>query len=298
MKVHRSFEGFGEIKNPVVTTGSFDGVHVGHRVIIQRINFLAKAIGGESVLITFYPHPRKVLFPDDNKALYLINSSAEKEYLLSNTGLDHLFIIDFTLEFSRTPSDVFVKDILLAKLKAKIIVVGFNHHFGHNRQGDYHYLYNLSREMNFRVEEIPQQDIENEAVSSTRIRKAITSGKIGHANAYLNHPFFFLSGVSPDTITVDNYRRYSLKLDASEKILPPSGRYAAKMLGNNNVQHVWCDIVRPNAFVYLHNELDVDSNAEYIIELHMLHQPIDSEAECVDNARFVKDVLFLSELIY
>ena len=104
MKVHYNFDDFGTIKNPVVTTGSFDGVHTGHRVIIQRINFLAKAIDGESVLITFYPHPRKILFPNETQGLFMINTPDEKEYLLSNTGLDHLFIINFTIEFSKTPS--------------------------------------------------------------------------------------------------------------------------------------------------------------------------------------------------
>lgn len=299
MKVHYNFDDFGSINNPVVTTGSFDGVHTGHRVIIQRINFLARAIGGESVLITFDPHPRKVLFPNDTKGLYMINTPAEKEYLLSNTGLDHLFIINFTIEFSQTPSEVFVKDILLAKLKAKIIVVGFNHHFGHNRQGDYHYLYHLSREANFRVEEIPQQDIENEAVSSTRIRKAIIEGKIGRANAYLNHPFFFMSEASKsDNTKFEDYCSYELKNFTTDKIAPPIGRYAGKLLNDNGINYVLCDVDLNKIVFHLSKEQNLNENKNNIIELHMQIREFENEKDFNDSDSFMRDLVFLSDLIY
>ncbi|HKL07926.1 MAG TPA: hypothetical protein VJ896_04075, partial [Bacteroidales bacterium] len=120
MKVHRSFETLGQIKNPVVTTGTFDGVHIGHKVIINRLNTLAQNIQGESVLITFHPHPRRVLYPETaGKGLQLINSQEEKIHLLEKTGLDHLVIINFTKEFAQTTSQEFVEDILLGKLHAK-----------------------------------------------------------------------------------------------------------------------------------------------------------------------------------
>ncbi|MBC7126531.1 MAG: riboflavin biosynthesis protein RibF, partial [Bacteroidales bacterium] len=130
MKVHYGFDGIGEITNPVVTTGSFDGVHLGHKVIINRINEIAQSIGGESVLITFYPHPRKVLYPETaGKNLMFILSQREKIELLSKTGLDHLIIVKFTLEFSKISSVQFIRDYLISKLNARYIVVGFNHHF-------------------------------------------------------------------------------------------------------------------------------------------------------------------------
>ncbi|MBN2776305.1 MAG: FAD synthetase family protein [Bacteroidales bacterium] len=239
MKIHYSFDSFDKIKNPVVTTGTFDGVHVGHSIIINRLNQLAAEIDGESVLITFHPHPRKVLFPEQSKDLKLINTQNEKKKMLAKTGLHHLFIISFTLEFSKTSSQSFVNDILLDKLNAKIIVVGFNHHFGHNRQGDYDYLYELSQKRNFGVEEIPQQDIENEAVSSTRIRKAIFEGQIMKANAYLDHQYFIMGRLREFD---QKFNSCCIEIEESEKLLPPSGRYAAKLEQDGNLINCFCEI--------------------------------------------------------
>ena len=172
MQIHYDFKDTENIKNAVVTTGSFDGVHIGHRFIINHINELAASIDGVSVLITFWPHPRKVLFPETTgRELQLINTQREKIKLLAKTGLDHLVIVTFTPEFAKTSSNDFVTKILLEKLHAKIIVVGFNHHFGHNREGSYDSLIALSENYDFRVDEIPEQAIQNETVSSTKIRQ-------------------------------------------------------------------------------------------------------------------------------
>ena len=242
MKIHYNFDNIGEIKNPVVTTGTFDGVHVGHAVIIGRLNQLAREIDGESVLITFHPHPRKILFPDKSKDLKLINTQNEKAKMLAKTKLNHLFIIDFTLSFSKTSSQSFVNDILLDKLKAKIIVVGFNHHFGHNREGDYDYLYQLSKQRNFNVEEIPQQDIENEAVSSTRIRKAILEGQIMKANAYLDHQYFIKGKLSELNKTIKHGCICRIDIEENEKLIPLSGRYAAKLEQDKTIHYCFCEI--------------------------------------------------------
>ncbi|MFW6096385.1 MAG: adenylyltransferase/cytidyltransferase family protein, partial [Bacteroidota bacterium] len=188
MEIHRSFDINKKIKNPVVTTGSFDGVHIGHKTILQRLKKIANEIDGETVLITFYPHPRKVLYPETHgKNLKLISTQREKIFLLEQAGLDHLIIVNFTREFAKTTSHQFVEDILVGKLDARRIIVGFNHHFGHNREGDYEYLYELAKTHDFEVEEIPEQDVENETVSSTTIRQALSEGKIQRANAYLDH---------------------------------------------------------------------------------------------------------------
>ena len=166
MKIFKNFDEAESIHNAVVTTGSFDGVHIGHKVILQRLKKLADETGGETVLITFHPHPRKVLYPDTaGKDLYLINSQREKIELLEKAGLDNLIIVDFTVEFSKITSVDFVKNILLNKVHARKIVIGFNHHFGHNREGDYEELRKLGIEYGFDVEEIPEQDIQNETVS-------------------------------------------------------------------------------------------------------------------------------------
>ena len=232
MQIHRDFESLGTIKNAVVTTGTFDGVHFGHTVIIKRLSSLAKSIKGESVLITFYPHPRIVLYPDTaGKNLKLINSQREKIQLLENTGLDHLVIINFTKEFAETTSKYFVENILLGKLHAKIIIVGFNHHFGHNREGDYSYLYELTKTHDFQVEEIPEQDLENETISSTITRKALLEGRIQRANAYLDH-FFIVTGIlkrGHDKCKQIGFPTFEIIIEEGIKLIPLEGVYAVSV---------------------------------------------------------------------
>ena len=231
MKVYyHTAEAAGKIKNAVVTTGSFDGVHVGHKLIIDRLNEIADDIGGESVLITFYPHPRKVLYPDQ-QSLKMINSQEEKIDLLRKAGLKNLIIIPFSLEFSKTTSRDFVVNMLVGHLEARVIVVGHNHHFGYARKGDYTYLHRLSRDVGFGVEEIPLQMIENETVSSTKIRKALQEGYIQRANAYLDHQYIIkgklydgpvYSGISSQPMT-------GIEITADEKLIPPPGIYATNL---------------------------------------------------------------------
>jgi len=142
MKIFRSFDEARNIINPVVTTGSFDGVHIGHKTILNRLRMLAEKYNGESVLITFDPHPRKVLYPDTaGKDLKLINSQEEKLDLLEKAGLDNVIIVEFTREFSKVTSEEFVRDFLHGILHSKVVVAGFNHHFGFNKEGDYKQLW-------------------------------------------------------------------------------------------------------------------------------------------------------------
>ncbi len=237
MQIHRSFDSLKNIKNPVVTTGTFDGVHIGHKVIINRLNYLAKSIDGESVLITFHPHPRRVLYPDTaGKNLQLINTQKEKIHLLEKAGLDHLVIINFTKEFAQTTSQEFVEGILLDKLHAKIIIVGFNHHFGHNREGDYSYLYDLTKTRDFKVEEIPEQDLENETVSSTIIRKALSEGRIQRANAYLDHFFIMTATLKEGNAKCKaiGFPTLGVLVEEDVKLIPPEGLYAVSLCYNND----------------------------------------------------------------
>lgn len=229
MKVFRNFDQVKDIKNPVVTTGSFDGVHVGHTAIISRINRLAREIDGESVLITFDPHPRKVLFPESaGKDLKLINSQREKIELLKRTGLDNLIIVEFTIGFSKTTSREFVESILVGKLHARKVVIGFNHHFGHNREGDYDYLYNLGKQYDFEVEEIPEQELHHETVSSTKIRKALHDGDIQKANAYLDHHYLIAGELRkvPPRKGFNSLTWYEITIEEECKLVPPYGLYA------------------------------------------------------------------------
>ena len=248
MKVHYGFDDLSSIKNPVVTTGSFDGVHIGHKTIINRINEIARSIDGESVLITFHPHPRKVLYPEtEGKKLLFILSQREKIDLLSKAGLDHLIVVKFTLEFSKVSSLDFIKTYLMEKLHAKFIVVGFNHHFGHNREGDYEELRKLSVEYGFGVEEIPEQDIQQETVSSTTIRKALLEGRIQRANAYLDHQYIIIGSLGKGTHFFNqvDFPTLTVQIDETGKLIPPEGIYAVTLEWNSTSYRamliVWSD---------------------------------------------------------
>jgi len=217
---------------PVVTMGSFDGVHVGHRVIISRLKHLAEQVAGSSVLITFDPHPRQVLYPEtEGKELRLINSQSEKIRLLEETGLDHLVILPFTLGFSRTSSEDFVKEYLVRRLSAHTIVVGFNHYFGHKREGSYDSLYRLRESHGFKVEEIPGQEIQHETVSSTRIRKALAEGNIQRANAYLEHHYFLQASMMLHTGYTRRFNHACYQVGSNDplKLIPPLGTYAVSL---------------------------------------------------------------------
>jgi len=232
MKIFKSFEEAHKIINPVVTTGSFDGVHIGHKTILNRLRMLAEKYNGESVLITFDPHPRKVLYPDTaGKDLKLINSQEEKLDLLEKAGLDNVIIVDFTREFSKITSEEFVRDLLHGILHAKVVVVGFNHHFGFNKEGDYKQLWAWQGKYHFEAEEIPEQEVYHETVSSTKIRQAISEGYIQRANAYLDH-YYIIKGQPEYYIIEDTPGLPSLfKIPLTEecKILPSPGIFAVSV---------------------------------------------------------------------
>ena len=231
MKIFRSFEEAKNIVNPVVTTGSFDGVHIGHKTILNRLRMLADKYNGESVLITFDPHPRKVLYPETaGKDLKLINSQEEKLDLLEKAGLDNVIIVEFTRDFSKITSEQFVRDLLHGILHSKVVVVGFNHHFGFNKEGDYKQLWEWQEKYHFEAEEIPEQEVHHETVSSTKIRQAISEGYIQRANAYLDH-YYIIKG-KPEIYPIENINLPVLvKIPLTEecKILPAPGIYAVSV---------------------------------------------------------------------
>ncbi|HLP74046.1 MAG TPA: hypothetical protein VK155_14165 [Bacteroidales bacterium] len=229
MRIFRSFEDACGIRNPVVTTGSFDGVHIGHKTILNRLKMLAAKYDGESVLITFDPHPRKVLYPDTaGKDLKLINSGEEKILLLEKAGLDNVIIVNFTVNFSHITSEEFVSRFLIGILHARAIVVGFNHHFGFNKEGDYRQLWSWREKYGFEAEEIPEQEVYHESVSSTRIRQALKEGYIQKANAYLDH-YYILKGACSECSFPGEAApggMYRVEVGDESKLIPPYGIYA------------------------------------------------------------------------
>jgi len=229
MRVFKGFSEAGNFINPVVTTGSFDGVHIGHKAIINRLKKLAEQYKGETVLITFHPHPRKILYPDtEGKNLRLITTLEEKLYLLEKAGVDNVIVAGFTTEFAKTTSEQFVKDYLKGIIGARVIVVGFNHHFGWRKKGDFNYLLGLAKKYGFDAEEIPEKEIQHETVSSTRIRNALSEGYIQRANAYLDDYFMIISEVtSTDALNHTGFSFLEVNSHHEEdKLLPPCGIYA------------------------------------------------------------------------
>jgi riboflavin kinase/FMN adenylyltransferase len=227
MKVYKHLSEFKPIKNAVVTTGTFDGVHIGHQKIIHRVKEIAHQIAGESVIITFHPHPRLVLFPEDNH-LKMLNTLPEKIQLLAASGIDHLIIIPFTKEFSRLSSVDFIQQILVDQIGTKKLVIGYDHHFGKNREGSFEHLKHYGPSYGFEVEEIPKQDINDVGVSSTKIRTALAQHHIEIANQYLGYPYA-MEGivVKGDQIGRSiGFPTANIQIQESHKLIPADGIYA------------------------------------------------------------------------
>jgi riboflavin kinase / FMN adenylyltransferase len=234
MKVYHSLDELPQIKNAIVTQGTFDGVHAAHKVILHRLKELAKQHKGETVVMTFEPHPRMVLFPDDH-GLKLLHTLDEKIEALRNEGIDHLIVIPFTKEFSRLSSLQFIRDIIVNKIGTKILVIGYNHRFGKNREGTFQHLKEYASLYGFEVEEIPEQDIDNVAVSSTRIRKALEAGDVITANKYLLKPYSIRGKVvhGKQLGRTIGYPIVNIELTDPNKLVPADGVYVVKVFINN-----------------------------------------------------------------
>src|SRR5690606_15706908 len=188
MKIYRNIEDFIPLDNAVVTIGTFDGVHIGHQKIISSLREYAQKINGETVLLTFFPHPRMILHPDDD-SLRLINTIEEKADRLAESGIDHLIITPFTRDFSNQSAEEYIREILVSKIGTKRIIIGYDHHFGKDRKGSLVDLLKYAEQYHYSVQEIPKQDINDVSVSSTKIREALIIGEIATANKYLGYPF-------------------------------------------------------------------------------------------------------------
>ncbi|MCB7482141.1 bifunctional riboflavin kinase/FAD synthetase [Christiangramia sediminis] len=228
MKEHKGANSFISERQTVVTIGTFDGVHAGHRKIIERLVNSASANNLDSVVLTFFPHPRMVL--QKESGLQLINTIEERKRLLEQTGIDHLVVHPFTHQFSRLTAIEFVRDILVNKLKAKKIIIGYDHRFGRNRTADINDLKQFGEDFGFEVEEISQQDVEQVAVSSTKIRNALIEGRVERANMYLNHPFTLNGtivkgrGIGKDL----GFPTANLEIAEDYKLIPKNGVYVVR----------------------------------------------------------------------
>lgn len=226
MKLHRGLDSFPKNKGSVITIGTFDGLHIGHQKILQILCDQARTQELQSVLLTFYPHPRRVLFPD--QPLALIQTQEEKLAKLEALGLDHVVILEFSAEFAKLSAAQFVQDVLIDGLAAQTVIIGYDHQFGHDRQGNLAFLRTYEAKNLFKVEEIPAEQIDEVYVSSSKIRQAIQDGQMELAHSYLGKPFQisgFVSRGLQNGRTI-GFPTANLTLTESEKILPADGVYA------------------------------------------------------------------------
>lgn len=231
MKIFQGIEELEQFVFPVVTIGTFDGLHFGHKKILNRLKEIAKKYGGETVVITFYPHPRMVLFPDDND-IKLLSSQEEKIMLLEKLGIDNLIIIPFSKEFSRLTSLDFVRNILVNKIGTKKLVIGYDHHFGKNREGSFEHLFEFGPVYGFDVEEIPEQDIDEVAVSSSKIRNSLLEGNVELANTFLERKYSLIGTViKGDQVgRTLGYPTANINIAFPHKLIPAFGVYLVEVI--------------------------------------------------------------------
>ena len=233
MKVHRDLNNFNA-HNPVLTIGTFDGVHLGHRKIISRLHDLAASIDGESVIFTFDPHPRKVVSPSETN-LRLLTTLDEKIALFEEAGIDHLIVYPFTPEFAKLTYEEFVEQILVGQIHVKSLVVGYDHKFGKGRQGDFDLLKSCADRLDFQIEKLDVLLVNESNVSSTKIREAIQVGDFETANAYLGYPFT-IHGMVVEGQRLGRTIGYpTANIDAMDpdKIIPGYGVYAVRVTVRN-----------------------------------------------------------------
>jgi riboflavin kinase/FMN adenylyltransferase len=232
MQVYLDISNLPPFKNAVVTIGTFDGVHSGHLQIIHQLKKEAKQKNGETVIITFHPHPRMVLNQQKNLLpIKILNTLYEKIELIGKQGIDHLVIVPFTLEFSNQSAKEYIADFLVSKFHPVSIIIGYDHRFGKNRTGDYKLLERYQEEYNYHVKEIPEQVLHHVIISSTKIRHALSEGDISTANEFLGYDYFFEGRVIDGNKLgrTLGYPTANLEIIDTNKLIPADGIYAVNV---------------------------------------------------------------------
>ena len=230
MQVYHDIADFRPLRNAVVTSGTFDGVHLGHQKILSRLREAAQASGGETVVITFWPHPRMVV-SNDSQNLRLLSTIDEKIELLRQNGVQHLVVVPFTREFSELTSDEFIQQILIDTIGTKKLVIGYDHHFGKNREGSFEYLQKNAHRFGFEIEEIPRQEIDHLTVSSTKIRQSLVEGNTSVANELLGRIYTFTGVIvkGRQLGRTIGYPTANVQVLESYKLIPADGVYAVRV---------------------------------------------------------------------
>jgi riboflavin kinase/FMN adenylyltransferase len=232
-QLYRSLEQVQFDPRSVITVGTFDGLHCGHQVILRELKQEAQARHGSTTVVTFDPHPQVVLQRPDKPPVQILTTTEEKIVLLEAEGIDRIVVIPFTLEFSRTPSENFVRDILWQRLGVQAVVIGHDHGFGKNREGDFATLERMGKELNFSVYEVPPYEINGITLSSTRVREALLDGEVEKAARYLGRPYTFSS-----VVTTGDGRGKTLGFPTAN--LQPN--HDKKLIPANGVYVVWVEL--------------------------------------------------------
>lgn len=247
MKVYRDINSLPDFTNAVITTGSFDGVHTGHVQIIEQLIKEAEKINGTPVLITFYPHPKQVVQMKE-KALYILNTPEEKYELLQLKGIENIVVVPFDKEFSELLAHDYISNFLVANFHPSIIVVGYDHRFGNNREGNFDLLKSKEAEYNFEVKEIPEHVLTDITISSTKIRAAMLEGDIEKAASYLGYHYYFSGTVIQGNKLgrTIGYPTANLQIQDEYKLVPANGVYAVDVqLSSRNLKGMMNIGIRP-----------------------------------------------------
>ena len=290
MIIHKGYENLS-LSNPVVTLGIFDGVHLGHKAIISRLVTRSKSLDGESVIITFYPHPRIVL-SEYNSSLSFLTSLEEKTAMLEKEGVDHLIIIPFDHDLSNKEACQFIEDVLVKKIGSKCLIVGFNHHFGKKSESDYRTIRQCAESFDIIVEQVEAVQTDLGIVSSSLIREALLSGKLEHANALLGYDYFINGKIAkgkqigrkigfPTANIVPAYKN---------KLIPKDGVYAVEVLINGSGNYGMLSIgTNPT----LNNDLN---NRTIEVNIFDFEEDIYNVKICVIFKRRIRDMIRFDDI--
>lgn len=261
MKVFRSIADLPSFKNAVVTIGSFDGVHIGHQKLLNRAKYLAEEIGGEDIIVTFHPHPRSIIYPKDN-TLRLLSTLDEKLRLFEQCKVSNVVIVPFTFEFSQMDPREYIERFLINGFNPAYLILGYDHKFGFNRQGDIQLLRQYEQEGKFRIIEIKQQEIDEITISSTKIRRAISEGNIKESTMYLGHYYNIMGKVVKGDSLGEKigFPTANIQVSVKDKLIPNEGIYAV---------YVWIDDQRFGGMLYIGNRPTIGDKLQTTVEVNI-----------------------------
>ncbi|HLU93254.1 MAG TPA: bifunctional riboflavin kinase/FAD synthetase [Membranihabitans sp.] len=289
MKIYRSIQAFQEvhIPNPVITFGSFDGVHLGHSFIFEKMSEYAHSINGETVVTTFHPHPRKVIYPDD-RSMKMLTPIEEKIDLLKKQNIDHLVIIPFSIEFSQMSPNEYIESFIIRYFKPHTVMIGYDHRFGLNRSGDINSLLPYQEKGDFIVTKLPQKKIDNLKISSTLIRRALEGNQVEQANKMLGYPYTLKGQVVHGEKMGEKlgFRTANISVEEDEKLIPGNGIYAVTAFVQQQLYQ---------GMLYIGTKSTLPSGGDVSIEVHLFdfNKDIYHEEIAIGLVAFVrKDATF------